>query len=346
MTVKEHDRRIGLLSGPLAEVYYQNILFSGSKFKNTFTDELVKIIATIEEEEVSTCYLDGLSGFGWFLQKCQSKHLLPHSLDITELLCQVDEVIIQSTYTDLEDKNFDFFYGAFGHLYYLLSRLEAGISIGSHLNNFYVYLNAYLHKDGYYENKKNPDEVELGLAHGAMAHCLILSKLSAFDHRFGPLADAIVEFVLSNKSGASIPDVIEKGQPLFAPIRWCHGELGIGYALLTYGRSEKHTRAYAAGVELLAELAKQNDKSIEMKVVCHGSAGMQLVYGKAFEKTGEKYFLSACQKWDEITTNNLDDIHLAPNHFPGVLQGHYGILSAKQEALQQYNLIAESILIL
>ena len=154
----------------------------------------------------------------------------------------------------------------------------------------------------------------LGLAHGIAAVIVLLA--GAVARGVGGvgargLLDESVRFLLSiDQPGRPFPYWTGPGVPL-APARsaWCHGDPGIGLALLAASRAvaEPVWEREARRVLLRAARRPPEESGVEDPGLCHGAAGLAHMFHRAHRMTLEPELQAASTYWFERTLDMLDE---------------------------------------
>jgi lantibiotic modifying enzyme len=151
----------------------------------------------------------------------------------------------------------------------------------------------------------------LGVAHGAPAVALVLAgacQAGVNVERARPLLDGVMKFILANRLDASSPSVMpywvfdgRKSDPSRAA--WCYGDPGAAATLLATARAVGSAEWEAAALEMgRRAAARPMDECGALDPgVCHGAAGLALLYNRLWQATGEELFADAARRWYERT---------------------------------------------
>lgn len=156
-------------------------------------------------------------------------------------------------------------------------------------------------------------EINFGLAHGFPSILFILSliyKISSDKTILSGLICPGMNFLLQHKSQ-------QAGKLSFFPIRiknnkaqtpsrmaWCYGDPGIALAIYhigeNCGRQDWQSQATAI-LDKASVLLSLEDTGVCDACICHGSAGLALIYYAAGRKTGYEPFLDTARLWTRTT---------------------------------------------
>jgi lantibiotic modifying enzyme len=156
------------------------------------------------------------------------------------------------------------------------------------------------------------NEINLGLAHGVPSVLWSLSQLDA-----DPLRDRLLEqgvsFMLAQRqenapNGSGFPHRIVNGRPdQQGRLAWCYGDPGVGAALWQVGQRCNRPDWQADAIGILHKAASRR-KAEENRVfdacVCHGTAGLALLFYKMAILTGHEELLGAAAHWAGATLDH------------------------------------------
>lgn len=289
--------------------------------------EVECIFDYIERNEVSPYNVDGLSGFGWSLSYLCNKRNL--NQDENELLSELDEHIFQLAKADIENNNFDFFYGGVGYGNYFIHRVKANQNIRPYLKEIGE---ALIIRHNFQAGKN--ETIDFSLSHGLSSLIVFFSNLVSLgipSDNFNIQIENYCMRILEHTKKSRLPDVIEQGKPIYSPLRWCHGELGIvsalGFAAKTL--NNKKINSEALKVANTVSLFKFDDnQNLVSANICHGTLGVAHVFQKWYNsywksneiKEAAKYWYEKSIEMmnSETRYNYLDD--------DGVFREQTGIL--------------------
>ncbi|MFN2464055.1 MAG: lanthionine synthetase C family protein, partial [Candidatus Dormibacteria bacterium] len=144
----------------------------------------------------------------------------------------------------------------------------------------------------------------LGLAHGVPAVVGFLAQAAAMGNdRARQLAEESVGWIISRRlPGGDYSAILEEG-PAPAPARlgWCYGNPGVASALLVAGqvldRPEWRDVAFDIGRHSAAR--PDHAAGVVDPGLCHGAAGLALIYNHLFQASADDTFRDASAHWYE-----------------------------------------------
>ena len=149
----------------------------------------------------------------------------------------------------------------------------------------------------------------LGVAHGTPAVALVLAAACALDIGDArDLLDGAMRWMLSRRSEAQSPFVfpaIEVCDGTVLPSRaaWCYGDPGVAVTLLATARAAGNAEWEAAALTAAARAAARplDRCGVRDAGVCHGAAGLALVFHRLWHATGDACFADAARRWYALT---------------------------------------------
>ena len=291
--------------------FYQSYTF--------FKDEesllaLKKVLSSLLKnlnENKSGLFSDGLVGIGVVFHLCDE---IPFDLNLTSFYSSLDEIIENEIANQAEMVNMDFLHGMIGSGIYALCRKRTDLLelIINNLNEF-----AYKDEFGYrwhskYEIRdKEIDVIQLSLSHGISSVINFLSQCVKLEIKNKELAMKILYEAIKYLRHSTLmsclsifPEVIpvERIELKIRESRlaWCNGDLGVGISLLIVGINIKDQKLIQEAELILLETTRRRSKKQTGVIddgLCHGSAGIALMYKLAHQLTGKKEFLEAFSFW-------------------------------------------------
>jgi lantibiotic modifying enzyme len=153
----------------------------------------------------------------------------------------------------------------------------------------------------------------LGLAHGVPAVALVLA--AATRHRVAyerarTLAAEASRFVLTPRFAATtafLPSYV--GDTVPSRSAWCYGDPGAAAALVaaTTALGDAALLARARALAYLAVTRPEHECQVIAAGICHGAAGLALIFHQLYYATGDVIFARASRRWYEATLNYARD---------------------------------------
>ncbi len=151
----------------------------------------------------------------------------------------------------------------------------------------------------------------LGVAHGVPGVISVLGQAVAAGvaaERARPLLGGAVEWLLAQELPAGSPSRFAYSaarEVEAAPARaaWCYGDPGIAAALLVAARGagEEAWEREALRIARSAARRPAEDAGVVDAGICHGAAGLALLYDRVFQATGDEEMRDAARLWTRRT---------------------------------------------
>lgn len=261
------------------------------QLKKLTKDNISNILDYIENNEISSFNIDGLVGFGWAVSHLCNSGFLDE--DANDILSELDYHLFNIAINDIENNNFDFFYGGLGYGNYFLNRSKSNPINSKYLQEIGKTLIKTMSISSNDKNKiiwQNNSDVEskvvdFSISHGLSSIIIFLSNLIALDitpKYYRPIVKSLCSQLLNHKENNRIPDCLENDKPIYSPLRWCHGELGIVSALAYASKILNDKVINEAAHEIAKNIAHfkiENQKLVSVNI-CHGTLGVAHVFQK------------------------------------------------------------------
>ena len=155
-------------------------------------------------------------------------------------------------------------------------------------------------------------EINLGLAHGIPSILLFLSRTNQGNDP-EKLIEQGLNYLLSCRmenttNGSLFPHRLVDGQPDQAGrLAWCYGDPGVGVALWQIGQNCNRPDWIADGIGILRNAASRRDSNANRVVdacMCHGTAGLSLLFYKMAKISDHDEFINAAEHWTRATLDH------------------------------------------
>ena len=271
----------------------------------------------LEKERIHT-FCSGLSGILYLFEFLREKDII--DLDISEVQHLLENFIVFNMRHDMQRKYYDFMHGALGvGLYFLKKRTNT-----EYIHELIDFLYLTAEKDtkkqifkweSMINSEQNLSGYNLSLSHGISSIIIFLARVirsGINNDKIKEMLTGAVNFVLSNENdyaqfGYFFPSFILKSSPqenFYSRLAWCYGDLGVGMALLQSGNAISQTYWTEKGIEVLLQSTHRlnfDQTRINEAGICHGSAGIAMIYQRLFNETGCYQFKNAIPYWIQQT---------------------------------------------
>lgn len=320
-----------LLHGNSAISYYYSILYKTLK-NEEYKDKAIEILSDIfdrmnnnEAVLVGNAYGSGLASFTYLVNALNP--VLELEFDIEEEFQEIDLHLYQSAMDDILKNKIDCLHGAFGIIYYFISRGSS-----QYLDDLILAITekAKFTKEGiWFENfveseEKDSGVANLSLSHGLTGMLLILFesiKVTSHKKIVENIIKKGVEFLLKNSTynipnenlgGAfySVVNFKDDKKEIYPRLAWCYGDLGpllLIYKAAAYFK-EMHWKTFAdeAGKATTRKITPK-DSMISDPYFCHGTSGVAMMYKKLYHYSPLAEYKKAQFFWLDKTMDYLDN---------------------------------------
>jgi len=151
--------------------------------------------------------------------------------------------------------------------------------------------------------------INLGLAHGQPGVLALLARCTAIPEltsRARPLLDGALAWLLPRCEAGLGYHVI--GDELAPPARtaWCYGDPGVAIALLAAGEVSPMARELALRLARRAAERSPSEAGVTDAGLCHGAAGLMLVFQRIANATDDERLRDAARAWVHHTLALID----------------------------------------
>lgn len=319
-----------LLTGDAGKVlfyFYLSRIFKSKKFQKTANNLLENIFDSLNENLNSFSYCSGLTGICWMIVHLQEEQFIDTNIDQT--FYEIDEVVFDSGKNYIKQKNFDFLHGSLGILFYLNARAKTDLRARFFLNQLLQQMlkekknrNDFIYwsQTPLLPNEHGKSIINFSLSHGlasiiaVFADCIanescamdlkpIIKGIINIYHSYKKVVNGVIQF-----PSTIINDQVENYQRL----AWCYGSLGISVALFKAGIAMDDYNLRQEAIDICLSTTCQvspNETFVQDACICHGTAGIALVYNNMFKRMKNKKFKNSADYWiaNTIQMANFND---------------------------------------
>lgn len=325
---KSEEESFGLYSGEFGLLlflfYYSR--YSGNKKQITLTEKYAeRLLEQFMEREESYTFCSGLSGILYLFEFFRENDFI--DMDVSNIQPLLDNYLVIRMRECMQQQYYDFMHGALGAGLYFLKK----DTHPEYMRELIAFLYHTAEKDTdnlifkwesnvLIGEKKYAAAYNLALSHGISSIIIFLSRViknGKSNEKAIEMLNGAVNYVLSqqkdfSKLGSYFPNYLLKKSPepiLKSRLAWCYGDLGIGVALRQAGKALKKTEWEEKGLEILLQSTQRRnliENSVQDAGICHGSAGIALIYRRMFLETCRNEFKDTTSYWiQQITLSSL-----------------------------------------
>lgn len=266
-------------------------------------------------------FSSGMAGIAWMIHHLSEGGLI--KCNVEGIFEHLDDYLYNFMISEIRAGNYDYLHGALGIALYFLRQPQN--------EKYRQYLSELV--SGLEEIADNKDEntikwvspandspkemvYNLSLSHGMSSIVLILERIckeGIATEKCRSLIVRSLEYILKQKLPAGgyasyyPPLALESpGSLISSRLAWCYGDHGPGLAFLKGGKLLNVFNYSLHGQDVLLSTCRRKDQH-ENKVfdagICHGSAGLALMYNILYQETKLTAFRDAALYWLDATLN-------------------------------------------
>jgi len=266
-------------------------------------------------------FCDGFSGILYLFEFLREHNFI--NMDVSDSQSAIDNYLIAQMRSNIQQSYYDFMHGALGVGLYFLKKGTNSECIQEIVD--FLYQTAEKESDNQIfkwrsviDHENNRIGYNLSLSHGISSIIIFLSRVAKSgvnDKKVMEMLSGAVKYILSqqrdfNQFGSYflnyIPIDFQEYVPPKSRMAWCYGDLGIGIAIWQAGKDIDNTVWKAKGVEILIQSTKRRtftESLINDAGICHGSAGLAMIYHRMYLETSRREFKDATDFWVKQTLN-------------------------------------------
>jgi len=284
--------------------YKKNPYFSA--ITDSFLDQLLE---EISEEIDHHSFCSGLSGILYMFQFLKEKKIV--DIDFSETEKALENYLIHKMRMDISSLHYDFMHGALGVGLYFMKKSNDKV-----IPELIDFLDKTAEKDkknniykwkSILDSKTNEAGFNIALCHGISSIVLFLSRVikKGFgDKKIFELLEGAVNYILSQEIDSNIYGSCfpyqSKQKISGSRLAWCYGDLGVSYALWFAGITTNNSHWKDKGLEVLIKSTRRlspYENGVVDAGICHGCAGIAMVYRRMYLETQLPVFLSSTRYW-------------------------------------------------
>ena len=279
-----------------------------------------RLLVQFVEKEGNFNFCYGLAGELYLLIFLREQNII--DLDIGNAQSILENYLLNQMKQNIQYKYFDFMHGALGIGLYFLKRGAKTENILGLIE--YLYNTAEKNVDNTifkWESNlifgKNISGYSLSMSHGMSSIIIFLSRViksKLSNEKIQTMLAGAVNYILLQELdflqfGFCFPNyILDKSIKSANKTRlgWCYGDLGVGIALWRAGTVTKNNDWQEKGVEILYKSVRRRkleDHFVVDPGICHGSAGVAMIFRRMYLETQKDEFKKASHFWLSQTLN-------------------------------------------
>jgi len=323
--IQKEEDSFGLYDGKFGYflfLFYYSKYSKKKKYANIVENYAEKILNEFIQRAKLHTFCGGLSGILYLFDFLRENDFI--DMDVSNVQPLLDNYLVSGMRQNISDNYYDFMHGALGVGLYFLKK-GTGLEYVRELIDF-LYATAEKSDDNRIFKWKSviidKDEelrsaYNLALSHGISSIIIFLSRViksGISDNKVTEMLSGAVNYVFSQEKDFSkvrsyfsnyilidSPETFSKSR-----LAWCYGDLGIGLAVWQAGKTLEKIEWQRKGFTILLQSTQRRDiieNFVRDAGICHGSAGVALIYRRMFMETYRNQFKEATAYWIQQTLN-------------------------------------------
>ncbi|MDT8392875.1 MAG: lanthionine synthetase C family protein [Bacteroidales bacterium] len=266
-------------------------------------------------------FSNGYAGIAWSIHHLIENKLL--DLDASQIYMQLDQLLADRMLEEIKRGHYDYLHGALGIAVYFLHQAENNeyrnylSSLVEELENISIEeADGSIKWNSLLDAESKKEGFNLSMSHGIASIMIIVSMIhqkgiaivscerlikGAYSYLRKQALKA-TEYISVYPSWA-IESMDDPGNSRMA---WCYGDMGIGFACMRAGKTLKDEEMYGHGEAILRRSGERRDPE-ENRVLdaglCHGAAGLALMFNSLFQIKHDDLFGDAAAYWMDVCLN-------------------------------------------
>ncbi len=313
----ESNKTIAPLGGSAGMLLFRQIVATG--YVVDLEEELDNYFELVSNQEVDLTFCNGLAGLSWLFSYFNEQGVI--EVDMNEVFGETDEYLYKWMMQQITIGNYDYLHGAIGIGVYFLLR-TSNKKHRKYLSDLVDGLDkiAIQKDDGAIKfisvinHETGAKGYNLSLSHGISSIIVYLARAveqGVNTEKAKVLLIGSVQYLLNSKLpengeyNSVFTGAISNEIPLTSSrLAWCYGDLGNGIALYQAGIITKNKEWEEFAMSILTKCTKRRDlkqNSVLDAGLCHGTAGIGLVFHRMYLYTNNEVFKEAAQFWFDET---------------------------------------------
>lgn len=312
---------LGLYNGNFGVLLFLHYYYRLSKKKvyvpiiNKYTNTLLNRLGS--DVHLHT-FCGGLSGILYLFEFLRENNF--DHIDITSEEETINEYLVRCMRRDIQNENYDFMHAALGIGFYFLKKKTNEQNIHELIDYLYKtakkdIVNKSFKWESIIDNKIGIKGYDISLSHGIASIVIFLAraiKYNIINQKLYELLEGSINYILSQELniqeyGSSFPHYSKKNFPLKSRLAWCYGDLGIAISLWIAGKTVNNQIWMDKSLDILLKTTsriKISDTNVVDAGICHGCAGIALIYRRMYLETNIDEFICATNYWMDQTLNH------------------------------------------
>jgi lantibiotic modifying enzyme len=307
--------------GALLFLYYYADFTKEKKYTLLAEKVLNKLLVQLEGNVAGFSYSGGYAGIFYLFRFLQEKKFI--NLDFSDSEEIVESYLIKQARLCMQVNDYDFLHGSLGVALYFLKKNPNHPFLSEFIEFIYhksekESINHTIKWRTPYGSKERVYDYYLSLSHGMTSMVLFLCRIlksASFSasRECLTMLEGCMNYILlqeidHTKYGSFFPNTALETNPSTVQSRvgWCFGDLGIAWALWKAGITLNNQTWQDKAIEVMEYATRRVNQEQTMVYdceICHGSAGVAMVFRRFYLETHEEIFNEAWIHWIHFTMN-------------------------------------------
>lgn len=303
----------GLLTGEMGVAIYNALQYKITQ-NESYQQNLEKLFSSVIEKtnnaEVSMTFADGFSGIFWAINYLEELEIIEKD-EITDSK-EIHHLLQSFIKNEIAVKNWDYLHGGLGAQ--LALQQVNPISLGE-IPDLLESIKSSEGEFIFWEGKEYGDRINLSLSHGQISILYFLIQSYSFT-KAEKARDQLVRvcnFYLDQMYDIEHSEYLFESfykEKMASRLAWCYGDLTIGYMLYQAAMVLNDTHLEKKSIDILIHTTKRTNLEETLAIdasICHGTAGIALVYLETYKLTNLDIFQNAANFWMDETIRLLNE---------------------------------------
>jgi len=370
-----------LLGGDLGDIMFLYAYSTIDSHYKAIAEKLTERMLSCftKQDAFQFTYCNGIAGMAIGLNELQKAGFIS---GLDQSLDEIDEILESVSLRYMETNNLDFLHGLIGIGFYFIMRFKANKKWSeqqiSRLITFLAQTAIVSDDFCIWKYKKTNVSMshDLSLSHGesslliflCMAYKVLGSKFNQLE-LLSKLITGTCKYLIHNQIN---PDIYGSWFPIWpksccnankSRLAWCYGDLGIACALHFASITTSDNNLHDFALQVLLYDAKYrrslNSNHVKDNCLCHGVAGIYVIFHELYKQTDNPAFLDASLYWESVLLRSITNSPPNRRYYPydpeknsytlrnGLLSGPSGIgmaLLNHNDMLSNILLISNTVL--
>jgi hypothetical protein len=319
----QQEESFGLYSGGfglLLFLFYYSRYTKNKKHKLLTEQYAERLFEQFIKKEKLHTFCGGHSGILYLFEFLRENQFI--DMDVSVVRPTLDNYIASKMQNDIKMQNYDFMHGALGAGLYFLKKKTNQEQIQELID--FLYSSAEKNIDNkifkwksVINFEKNIIGYNIVLSHGISSIVIFLSRLlqnNIVNDKISEVLFGAVNYILSQQidyqqygSFFPIQSLENNNSPISkSRLAWCYGDLGVAITLRQAGKVTNNIEWEEKGLNILLHSTRRRsyeESHVADAGICHGSAGIAMIYQRMYLETYMEEFKEATYYWLNQTLN-------------------------------------------